>query len=1758
MSEKAAAKAPQSAGRNAAPAPAHAAPETQPVERALGNRDIGRLHNSLQLSQPGDADELEADRVARQVMAQGFDGQVARRPVQLQRKCQSCEEEESSVRRKANQGAAPMQVNSSTVITEGGRPLAAPVRDFFEPRFGHSFEHVRVHDDAAAHRSARAIGAKAYTVGNHISFVGGQYNPGTLAGRELLAHELTHVLQQRNGLVQPKIRRQDDEQIARLARELIPTAAMSIDLNGVLFLPTQEAVFQEGSKTFQLLRIALRVLWPENQYSEALVKELTELLETEKDQYKRYGHFDEARDAYTGEKILNFRFETQPFLRIVRFLKSKKLDVQLDEAQWTQLRNAYSYNFLWDSIVRIAGEEGMPLPAWYDEQMFNRHVAARMGSLERFRDFLLVYEDTGAGAARQGALRVAAELFYEIYGDIAFLEAIRLDVALYINPLTQTAYQAIWYLTDKYREKVKPALYLGSIDNAFALLEFTAGHESLKINSEVYHESRVELLRKFLGEGALPDKQVKLLPPYPAFIASPDLNADNTTIPSATNTFRMITNTYAVHGGTQLHQVGVAMARDIYYSWSVVPLPDSLKFMRNKTNIKPEDLVKEADEFVKNSPQTLQTPLKRYGPSRDDYEQEVKMKGLGIGEYLLAGHAAPHYRSDLRWVQEPSTAGYPFFVHDATQLANSSAYADWDMLSSLQEQQLKTENTEEKQAYQEEIDRLQGRESSGLRELTQKDMADTGKLIESARKLRLFIEDDRKSKLPAEGNATADPFIIRLKRFDPALYEVYRLIREMYSPWIYDDIRAVDEYIKILEAQRKELEKLGVRVADAHGRFKPGAPVYRVVAALVKEDDGNVVPLMLLAGHHPDSDPLFAPKIMLVDVTFDAPKKGDMIYVGDMGNDMAGAVQSAFVEFGEDNKYGEGKIVYRLPNTPYKGTANSVTTFFEYLEYALAALGIIMLVAGTIASAGALSPAAVAVITVLGVSLAVVGAAMAVRNMEKRREKGVLEMDAETALDIISIIGAAVMVVGTVSKVSMMARGATLMRMLTIQRLERLIAVYDFTELGANIYLLNVKVQDDIRAIKALGLPPQQEEEMIAAVTFDAIQQGAMMGVSAYSTLRQIPDVYQKQVETSRYQSWLDKGWVREDAKGRLEITDFAPPFLRELKSKVGTAPPADQQGDSARKAVTVEPMVQAPTRDGLHQLTLTERGRIIRCSDLCQDLRVRYEKLLAQDPDLEMRLKAIEKKASDAANNRDKTAAKEALDEATELEATLRWSERQWDKFTGVKDPADADPAATPDGKAVDEPVTEVPMASVAPVTQPRINIIDLVTQPEAAGQGSGVQRALMRLGNLLGKTVADVPLLKQHWDAAVAAVLKGKAIGDLTPADREKLRSQVSRKFWQLAARDPNAVAFLQQNGFTIGKKGAAPLAELGPVGKGKTKGRGAIRDQDRQVSLESRGQDADPQRMLDADQVEFMFRGAGAQHAKKPRKTSAAKDALVLTPEERRLATHGKSLGMLDTELARFIEQFRASKMPVDDMLRQMNQWAETLKRNPKARARIAPDFILDPDSRARLPDFERQIAGTGGIEKITARDSAPEEGGGLAVTIEGVVMPGRLSRSKKGVTAKRRRAPDFNRSDKLFSNKEAGLSRLWQRLHLWGPGFGDEAAAGMMWGPRDVNLVWQNQSIETRIRDLASLTERYGGRTRVKATAIAWENPTPGGFRAPQGENFLKRVEYEITLQRPGRPDTTIRVTLDISEPPNGGIKSFDIDPPHAVNPGDLFP
>ncbi len=162
------------------------------------------MQPTLTVGPRDDVYEREADRVGDQVMR--MPAPPAAQPGRLQRQVSSLEEEpeDEELQLKpasTSQGPGRAGVDAADVAPPpgSGRGLHPADRAFMEPRFGHDFSRVRVHADASAAAAAQSVNARAYTLGQDIAFGAGQYAPGTAQGRRLLAHELTHVVQQGGG-----------------------------------------------------------------------------------------------------------------------------------------------------------------------------------------------------------------------------------------------------------------------------------------------------------------------------------------------------------------------------------------------------------------------------------------------------------------------------------------------------------------------------------------------------------------------------------------------------------------------------------------------------------------------------------------------------------------------------------------------------------------------------------------------------------------------------------------------------------------------------------------------------------------------------------------------------------------------------------------------------------------------------------------------------------------------------------------------------------------------------------------------------------------------------------------------------------------------------------------------------------------------------------------------------------------------------------------------------------------------------------------------------------------------------------------------------------------------------------------------------------------------------------------------------------------------------------------------------------------------
>jgi hypothetical protein len=205
------------------------------LQRTHGNRYVQRvvagIQAKLKVGQPGDVYEHEADRVADAVMRmpeprvrqpeprvrqpekeekEGLMQTPLAEQISPLVQRQVEEEEKEIIQSKEVSGQTPevtLDIESDiNSLRGGGWPLPDSVRAFYEPRFGHDFSQVRVHTDEKAAELARMINANAFTIGSNIVFEPGHYAPGTSTGKQLLAHELTHVVQQKQD-PEPTVRR---------------------------------------------------------------------------------------------------------------------------------------------------------------------------------------------------------------------------------------------------------------------------------------------------------------------------------------------------------------------------------------------------------------------------------------------------------------------------------------------------------------------------------------------------------------------------------------------------------------------------------------------------------------------------------------------------------------------------------------------------------------------------------------------------------------------------------------------------------------------------------------------------------------------------------------------------------------------------------------------------------------------------------------------------------------------------------------------------------------------------------------------------------------------------------------------------------------------------------------------------------------------------------------------------------------------------------------------------------------------------------------------------------------------------------------------------------------------------------------------------------------------------------------------------------------------------------------------------------------
>lgn len=243
-----------------APAPASAAPVARGSRRSPSDLSMRlvrpTVQTKLEVNQPGDRFERQADQVANRVMRQAAPAEeqeelrLAQNPRQVQRAaqpeeepaCIECAQHPRGVQRQGEGGAPSISPRTATTIQNPGpgQPMAPGIRRRIEPHLGADLSHVRVHTDARAAQAAHSLHATAFTYQNHIF----TQRPSSSTDLGLMAHEATHVVQQ--GAVEPRAQRAPDIQRFGVD-DLVSGAGAALDAATGAVLDTAGAVVAAGA-----------------------------------------------------------------------------------------------------------------------------------------------------------------------------------------------------------------------------------------------------------------------------------------------------------------------------------------------------------------------------------------------------------------------------------------------------------------------------------------------------------------------------------------------------------------------------------------------------------------------------------------------------------------------------------------------------------------------------------------------------------------------------------------------------------------------------------------------------------------------------------------------------------------------------------------------------------------------------------------------------------------------------------------------------------------------------------------------------------------------------------------------------------------------------------------------------------------------------------------------------------------------------------------------------------------------------------------------------------------------------------------------------------------------------------------------------------------------------------------------------------------------------------------------------------------------
>ncbi len=303
----------------------------------------------------------------------------------LQRKRVHPEEEarlQRPVKRATPESVKAIPATVRATLSSAGQPLGASTRSFMEPRFGHNFSDVRLHTGGQAEASAERINARAYTLGRHIVFGAGQYSPASNDGRWLLAHELTHVVQQTGEVGDSPAAA--PVAIALSPKNLIQRAGGPLDqrLEQEYEFWRAEAESFEGDETKRAeFAVSSRILLLFQGIDGDSFADETELQAFIDEAIRDAGNEDKTFER-TGEWALRAT-NIFPHIWSDRVHDALYLDVNMGALREERAQKRLAMQVVADRIPRAIGEFGLPVPYAEALALTEFHLQLRHLNLDR-------------------------------------------------------------------------------------------------------------------------------------------------------------------------------------------------------------------------------------------------------------------------------------------------------------------------------------------------------------------------------------------------------------------------------------------------------------------------------------------------------------------------------------------------------------------------------------------------------------------------------------------------------------------------------------------------------------------------------------------------------------------------------------------------------------------------------------------------------------------------------------------------------------------------------------------------------------------------------------------------------------------------------------------------------------------------------------------------------------------------------------------------------------------------------------------------------------------------------------------------------------------------------------------------------------------------------------------------------------------------------------------------------------------------------